>query len=150
MARLIKRLHTEITIERRSFDLLDDGGPQDVVPSFEDGGHWLFTGRNSITVVTQDSEADFATIAVELWDTEPPPAEGFDETDSSTITLDSGLLEVNPLVEDSSSSGQSGRDSRRDEQYDATGARLGRRRRAYMTFAQCWIGSPSFPLQCSR
>jgi hypothetical protein len=100
MARLIKRLHTEITIERRSFDLLDDGGPQDVVPSFEDGGHWLFTGRNSITVVTQDSEADFATIAVELWDTEPPPAEGFDETDSSTITLDSGLLEVNPLVED--------------------------------------------------
>jgi hypothetical protein len=100
MARLLARLRTETQIDHRSFDLLDDGGPQEVAPVFGDSARWLFTGRNSVTVVTHDSDQDNAVVTVEAWDGEPSPEPGFERVVQARLQLDSGLLEVNPLVED--------------------------------------------------
>ncbi|MFD0476410.1 hypothetical protein ACFQ0B_55450 [Nonomuraea thailandensis] len=50
----LHRLETTVLVDHHSFDLLDDGGPQEAVPDFADPSRWLFTGRNAITVVSQD------------------------------------------------------------------------------------------------
>ncbi|GAB3006711.1 hypothetical protein [Saccharothrix stipae] len=98
MPEVTAEVTTEVTVERRSFDLLDDGGPQEVVPDYNSG--WLFAGRNSITVVT-GTGVDFAEVTVESWDGEPPAtAEGYSMTGTVELTLDSGDVEINPLVED--------------------------------------------------
>ncbi|MFC4117298.1 hypothetical protein [Nonomuraea zeae] len=95
MANLLNRLETTVLVDHQSFDLLDDGGPQEAVPVFGDPSRWLFTGRNVITVVSQDGSPHEAAVVVELWDA-PPPGPSQDE---ALVRLDSGELEVNPLVE---------------------------------------------------
>ena len=78
LTQLLADVRTEVTIDHRSFDLLDDGGPQGVVPGFGDPARWLFTGRNSVTA---------------------PLMDGWQKTGMAVLAFDSGLLEVNPLVE---------------------------------------------------
>lgn len=53
-----------------------------------------------MTLVTQDSSAEETDVTVEVWNAEPPRMEGAGKTRQAVLELDSGLLEVNPLVED--------------------------------------------------
>ncbi|GAA4970382.1 hypothetical protein HD597_005263 [Nonomuraea thailandensis] len=92
----LHRLETTVLVDHHSFDLLDDGGPQEAVPDFADPSRWLFTGRNAITVVSQDGSPHPARVTVELWPAAPDPAPGGVRAE---VQLDSGDLEVNPLVD---------------------------------------------------
>ncbi|MGI5273263.1 hypothetical protein ACQEUU_29225 [Nonomuraea sp. CA-218870] len=100
MAHLTAVLRTTTHVDHRSFDLLDDGGPQDAVREFGDPARWLFTGRNSVIVVTLDGDPHDSTLTIEAWDGEPPAHGPAERTAQATVHLDSGQLEVNPLVED--------------------------------------------------
>ena len=87
------RVEADIFLDHGSFELLDDGGPQD----FGTPGCWLSTGSNAVVVRT--TEGDHATVAVEAWTGEPPLAGGWPDSATATVRLDSGDVEINPLVE---------------------------------------------------
>src|SRR3954463_2843618 len=93
MAERTGRVEAEIFVDHGSFELLDDGGPQD----FGTPGFWLSTGTNAVVVRTNDG--DHATVAVESWNGEPPLARGWAVSTTATVRLDSGDVEINPLVE---------------------------------------------------
>lgn len=52
-----------------------------------------------ITVVSASSRHHVASLIVEAWDAEPPPAQGWMAPREARVRLDSGYLEINPLVE---------------------------------------------------
>jgi hypothetical protein len=93
MSERIGRVETEVFVDHGSFELLDDGGPQD----FGTPGFWLSTGTNAVVVRT--AQSDRAAVAVEAWTGEPPAARGWPASTTSTVRLDSGDVEINPLVE---------------------------------------------------
>ena len=98
MPDLIERVETEVLVDHGTFDLIDDSGEQqaDVDPA---ATAWLFAGRNLITVVSASTRHHVATVTVEAWKTEPPPAPGWSEHQEAGVLLDSGFLEINPLVD---------------------------------------------------
>ncbi|GGO72145.1 hypothetical protein [Nonomuraea cavernae] len=100
MAELIATLRTVTHVDHRSFDLLDDGGPQEAVREFGDPARWLFAGRNSVIVVTLDGDPHDADVSIEAWDARPAAPGSAERAAQALLRLDSGLLEVNPLVED--------------------------------------------------
>ena len=97
MAALVGRVDTEVLVDHRTFDLIDDSGEQDAATN---GGsaQWLFAGQNQITVRSA-GQYHVAALIVEAWDAEPPPAEGWTAPHETSVRLDSGYLEINPLVE---------------------------------------------------
>ncbi|HYN93762.1 MAG TPA: hypothetical protein VES42_07915 [Pilimelia sp.] len=99
MAELTDRVDTEVFVDHGSFDLIDDGGPQRARPDFAATAEWLFVGDNEIIVVSAAGRHHHAAVAVEAWDGEPPSAAGWEDFRTARLRLDSGLVEINPLVE---------------------------------------------------
>ncbi|BBH68499.1 hypothetical protein ACTI_51840 [Actinoplanes sp. OR16] len=102
---LIERLETEVLVDHGSFDLIDDSGEQDA-PAGGDwlspglpGGGWLSAGRNMITVVSASTRHHVAAVTVEAWEAQPAPAPGWADMTETSVILDSGFLEINPLVD---------------------------------------------------
>ena len=98
MAELVERVETEVLVDHRTFDLIDDSGEQHA-PTDYDTAQWLFAGHNMITVVSATGRHHVAALTVEAWDAEPPPAAGWTAPHEATVRLDSGFVEINPLVE---------------------------------------------------
>jgi hypothetical protein len=98
MPDLIERVETEVLVDHGTFDLIDDSGEQQagLDPA---ATAWLFAGRNMITVVSASTRHHVAAVTVEAWKTEPPPAPGWSEHQEAGVLLDSGFLEINPLVD---------------------------------------------------
>jgi hypothetical protein len=98
MPDLIERVETEVLVDHGTFDLIDDSGEQHADP---DAGStaWLIAGRNMITVVSASTRHHVAALTVEAWNAEPPPAPGWADPHEAPVLLDSGFLEINPLVD---------------------------------------------------
>ncbi|MQA95554.1 MAG: hypothetical protein GEV11_13210 [Streptosporangiales bacterium] len=101
MARLIHRLTTETRVHHGSFDLLDEGGPRSLPqPANAPGGGLLRAADNTITALSATPGVHYAAVDLEVWDGEPPPADGaWHPAGNATLRLSSGEVEVNPLVE---------------------------------------------------
>ena len=95
MAQLVIRVETDIFLDHGTFELLDDGGPQEIGP----GPEWLSTGANAVNVRVGSWEHEYATVVVEAWDGAPPATSGWSREKTATVRLDSGTVEINPLVE---------------------------------------------------
>jgi len=93
---MIGRVETEVLVDHGSFDLIDDSGEQHARP---DPAVWLVAGRNLITVVSASARHHVAALTVEAWTAEPPPAAGWTDPCETGVRLDSGWLEINPLVD---------------------------------------------------
>jgi hypothetical protein len=98
MTALVERVETEVLVDHRTFDLIDDSGEQQAPAAYE-SAQWLFAGHNMITVVSASARHHVAALTVEAWDAEPPPAEGWTGPQEAAVRLDTGFLEINPLVE---------------------------------------------------
>ncbi|MEU8238742.1 hypothetical protein AB0C07_10885 [Actinoplanes missouriensis] len=96
MPDLIEQLETEVLVDHGTFDLIDDSGDQHAAP---DPASWLHAGRNMITVVSASTRHHVAAVTVEAWSAEPPPADGWGDPEEAKVLLDSGWLEINPLVD---------------------------------------------------
>lgn len=94
----LERLATEVLVDHGTFDLIDDSGEQDAPIEFR-SAVWLFAGRNQITVVSASSRHHVAAVTVEAWAAEPPALPDRPEFQDAAVRLDSGLLEINPLVD---------------------------------------------------
>ena len=94
----VGRVETEILVDHGSFDLLDDGGPHRVDLDPAPSGAWLQVDRNRVTVLSASARHHVAVVAVEAWSHEPPPASGWDEQRAAVVHLDSGTIEIDPLV----------------------------------------------------
>lgn len=100
LARLIHRLTTETRVHHGSFDLLDEGGPRSLPRQAGSGGALLRAGDNTITALSATLGVHYAGVDLEVWEGEPPPANGeWRPAGSATLRLSSGEVEVNPLVE---------------------------------------------------
>lgn len=97
MANLLDRVETEVLVDHSTFDLIDDSGEQYANVDYR-STEWLFTGPNTITVLSASSRHHVAALIVEAWDGEPPPAAGWTAPHETGVRLDSGWLEINPLV----------------------------------------------------
>jgi hypothetical protein len=101
VAELLARVDSETLVDHQTFDLLDDGGPQRARVDFGARTQWLFVGDNAVTVLSASNRHHVATVVVEAWDTEPEIPADWSTAASATgrLRLDSGLVEVNPLIE---------------------------------------------------
>jgi hypothetical protein len=99
MAALTARVQTEVLVDHGAFDLLDDGGPQRAVVNWASPSEWLCTGDNAVTILSASGRTHVAEVTVEAWDAVPPTAPGWPAERTATLRLDSGLVEINPLVE---------------------------------------------------
>jgi hypothetical protein len=99
VARLLTRLETETLVDHGTFDLLDDGGPQRASVDYGSSTEWLFAGDNAITVLSA-AQYHVATVIVEVWDSMPEEEDDtWESSRAATVRLDSGDIEVNPLVD---------------------------------------------------
>src|SRR5687767_646964 len=86
-------------VDHGAFDLIDDAGPQHAEADFGSRTEWVFAGDNSVIIRSVSGWNHVSVVRVEAWDGPPPPAPGWDEHRDLTVRLDSGLIEINPLVE---------------------------------------------------
>jgi hypothetical protein len=96
---LLTALDTTVFVDHATFDLLDDGGPQDAGADHAERGRWLFAGENAVTVRSAAAWDHDCGLRLELWDGPPPPLDGWEDRQDGAVGFDSGLVEVNPLVE---------------------------------------------------
>jgi hypothetical protein len=96
---LVTALDTTVFIDHGTFDLLDDGGPQRAAVDFTDPARWLIAGENAVTVHSAAAWDHVSVLRLELWDGPPAPQDGWAERQEGTVRFDSGLVEINPLIE---------------------------------------------------
>lgn len=99
MPELVTALDTTVMVDHGTFDLLDDGGPQQSPMDFTDRTRWLAAGRNAITVRSAAAWEHVAVLRLEVWDGPPPERHGWADRRDAAVRFDCGLLEVNPLVD---------------------------------------------------
>jgi hypothetical protein len=99
VANLTAAVDGEVMVDHGAFDLIDDAGPQRARIDYQSPSKWVCAGDNSVIVRSASRWNHVATLRVEAWDGPPPPASGWDEYRDETVRLDSGLIEINPLVE---------------------------------------------------
>jgi hypothetical protein len=98
MANLVAAVDGEVMVDHGSFDLIDDSGPQRAEIDYG-SPEWVFAGDNSVIVCSALGRNHVAASRVEAWDAPPPPTSGWEQRRDATVRLDSGLVEINPLVD---------------------------------------------------
>ncbi|MEV4481386.1 hypothetical protein [Micromonospora coxensis] len=99
MPELLTALDTTVLVEHGTFDLLDDGGPQRAGMDFADRARWLAAGPNAVTVRSAAAWDHVAALRLEVWDGPAPDQPGWADRRDAQARFDSGLVEVNPLVD---------------------------------------------------
>jgi len=97
---LVAAVDGEVMVDHGSFDLIDDAGEQKARADYGSRTEWMFAGDNSVIIRSPSAWNHVSSLRVEAWDAPPPsPASGWDEQREAIVRLDSGLIEINPLVE---------------------------------------------------
>ncbi|WP_433223455.1 hypothetical protein ACQP00_26175 [Dactylosporangium sp. CS-047395] len=99
MPELVGALDTTVLVDHGTFDLLDDGGPQHPAADGLGPARWLGTGANAVTVYSPAAWSHVGGLRLEVWDGPPPPEDTWADRQEGAARFDSGLVEVNPLVD---------------------------------------------------
>ncbi|BCJ48401.1 hypothetical protein GCM10010168_76730 [Actinoplanes ianthinogenes] len=99
MPELIAAVDTTVLVDHGTFDLLDDGGPQQAGAVAGDRARWLAAGSNLVTVHSAAGWDHVAGLRVEVWSGPPAWRAGWADHRDALVRFDSGLVEINPLVE---------------------------------------------------